>query len=230
MKKKNKTFRYNALMKKIALLFLLILATLLQSTDLSQYINKQNCSQIIDKQVFTVCYDYKMKGAKYVAYTLDGSKVNAVNIKKRSRFYTEKNLPNQYRSHNKDYTHSGYDRGHLANDASFDYDPKVVVKTYTMANIIPQSPKVNQHTWIKAEKLERSVAVSLGSVSVLNGIVYDSNPIRIGKNQIAVPDGYWKMIYNDDKNYKKCFYYKNDLNAVDKGDKLKSHLIDCENL
>ena len=102
-------------MRKILLLTLL-LATL-DATDLSQYINKQNCSQIIDKQVFTICYDYEAKGAKYVSYTLDGTKVNSINIKKRSKFYTEKNLPNQYRSHNKDYTHSGYDRGHLANDA-----------------------------------------------------------------------------------------------------------------
>lgn len=222
--------RYNAHMKKIALLTLLLFTTLLQATDLSQYINKQNCSQIIDKQVFTICYDYKAKGAKYVVYTLDGTKVNSVNIKKRSKFYTEKNLPNEYRSHNKDYTNSGYDRGHLASDASFDYDEKEVVKTYTMANIIPQAPNVNQKTWIKAEELERSIAVSLGSVSVLNGVVYSLNPLRIGKNQIAVPDGFWKMIYNDDKDYKKCFYYDNDLNVDVKGDKLKQHQIDCEKL
>jgi endonuclease G, mitochondrial len=215
-------------MRKILLLTLL-LATL-DATDLSQYINKQNCSQIIDKQVFTICYDYEAKGAKYVSYTLDGTKVNSINIKKRSKFYTEKNLPNQYRSHNKDYTHSGYDRGHLANDASFDYDKKVVAKTYTMANIIPQVPNVNRKTWIKAEELERKVAVGLGMVNVLNGVVYSSNPPRIGKNKIAVPDGFWKMIYNDKENYKKCFYYENDLNAVVKGDKLKSHLVDCASL
>ena len=215
-------------MRKILLLTLL-LATL-DATDLSQYINKQNCSQIIDKQVFTICYDYEAKGAKYVSYTLDGTKVNSINIKKRSKFYTEKNLPNQYRSHNKDYTHSGYDRGHLANDASFDYDKKVVAKTYTMANIIPQVPNVNRKTWIKAEELERKVAVGLGMVNVLNGVVYSSNPPRIGKNKIAVPDGFWKMIYNDKENYKKCFYYENDLNAIIKGDKLKSHLVNCGSL
>ena len=217
-------------MKKIAFLTLFLLTTLIQATDLNQYINKQNCPQIIDKQVFTICYDYKAKGAKYVAYTLDGTKVNSVNIKKRNSFYTEKNLPKKYRSHTKDYTHSGYDRGHLANDASFDYDEKTVRKTYTMANIIPQAPNVNRKIWIKAEKLERKVAVGLGSVSVLNGVVYSSNPLRIGKNQIAVPNAFWKMIYNDEKNYKKCFYYANDLNVITKGDKLKSHLFDCNAL
>ncbi|MDA7817237.1 DNA/RNA non-specific endonuclease [Sulfurimonas sp.] len=211
--------------KLIILLTTIILS--LHATNIDHYISNQNCDQIIDKQVYTICYDYKMKGAKYISYTLDGSLVNSVNIKKRNSFYTEKNLKKEYRSHTKDYTHSGYDRGHLANDASFDYDKKILRKTYTMANIIPQAPNVNRRTWIKAEKLERSVAVNLGTVSVLNGVVYGSNPLRIGKNQIAIPDGFWKMIYNDEKNYKKCFYYKNDLDTVAKGDKLKSHLVDC---
>jgi len=216
-------------MKQLLLITMLFSLNLF-ATNLTDYINKNNCDQIIDKQVFTICYDYKMKGAKYVAYTLDGNKVNAVNIKKRSSFYTEKNLKKKYRSHTKDYTHTGYDRGHLANDASFDYSKKTVRKTYTMANIIPQAPKVNRKTWIKAEKLERKVAVKLGSASVINGVIYSSNPKRIGKNKIAVPDAFWKMIYNDSKNYKKCFYYENDLNAKAKGDKLKSHLVDCATL
>lgn len=116
------------------------------------------------------------------------------------------------------------------NDADFDYDEKIVVKTYTMANIIPQAPKVNQKTWIKAEKLERLVASKLGSVSVLNGVVYSSNPGRIGKNQIAVPEAFWKMIFNDEKNYKKCFYYENDNNINPKADKLKNHLVNCDSL
>ena len=210
------------------LLSVIFLFFTLNATDLSQYINKTNCDQIIDKQVYTICYDYKAKGALYVAYTLDGKLVNAVNIKKRSSFYSEKNLPKKYRSHNKDYTHTGYDRGHLANDASFDYSEKVVRKTYSMANIIPQAPNVNRKTWIKAEKLERNVASKLGSVNVLNGVVYGNCPKRIGKNKIAIPDGFWKMIYNDSANYKKCFYYKNDLMATSKGDKLKNHQVDCK--
>ena len=103
-------------------------------------------------------------------------------------------------------------------------------KTYSMANIIPQVPVVNRKTWIKAEKLERKVAVSLGSVNMLNGVIYGSNPRRIGKHRIAVPEAFWKMIYNDEKGYKKCFYYKNDLNAKAKGDKLKNHQVDCSSL
>jgi len=211
---------------KHGLLFALLSITI-NATNVSDYINDDNCDQIINKSVFTVCYNYEMKGAKYVSYKLDGKLVNAVNIKKRKSFYTEKNLEKEYRSYNKDYTHTGWDRGHLASDASFDYDKKVLRKVYTMANIIPQAPKVNRYTWIKAEKLERLVAVKLGSLNVINGVIYDSNPVRIGKHNIAVPKSFWKMIFNDEKNYKKCFLYENDRTIDTKKDKLKNHLIEC---
>jgi len=217
------------MIKTVLLVFTFYLSSL-NATDFSDFINKKNCDQIIDKQFFTICYDYKMKGAKFVTYKLDGNLVNKNNIKKRNSFYTEKTLKKKYRSHTKDYTHTGYDRGHLANDASFDHSEKSMRKTYTMANIIPQSPMVNRKTWIKVEKLERQIAVKMGTVNVINGVLYNSNPKRIGKNQIAVPEAFWKMIYNDQQNYKKCFYYKNELNINNKADKLKNHQVSCDEL
>ena len=208
----------------------LALTTNLFAIDLANFVNKEKCDQIIDKQVFTVCYDYEMKGAKYVAYILERDKVNVGNVKKRPRFYTESTIPAKYRSHNQDYTHSGYDRGHLANDASFDYEEKVVVKTYTMANIIPQAPEVNRKTWTKAEQRERDMAGKYKTVNILNGVVYDTNPQRIGKNRIAVPSGFWKAIYTNDNNFEECYLYENDLDAKVKGDKLQNHKIDCSKL
>ena len=208
----------------------LALTTNLFAIDLANFINKDKCDQIIDKQVFTVCYDYEMKGAKYVAYTLERNKVNVGNVKKRPRFYTESTIPAKYRSKTNDYTKTGYDRGHLANDASFDHDEKVVVKTYTMANIIPQAPNVNRKTWTKAEQRERDMAGKYKTVNVLNGVVYDTNPQRIGKNRIAVPSGFWKAIYNNDNNFEECYLYENDLDAKVKGDKLQNHKVDCSTL
>ena len=80
-----------------------------------------------------------------------------------------------------------------------------------MANIIPQVPNVNHRTQIKAEKLERKVASKLGTINVLNGVVYSSSPKRIGKNKIAVPQT----------------FLENDLSVIAKGDKLKNHIVDC---
>lgn len=215
--------------KVIAFLFVFFLFnSSLFATDVTDFINKKNCDQIIDKQVYTICYDYKLKGAKYVAYQLDGNKVNAVNIKKRPSFYTEKNIKKKYRSHTRDYTHSGYDRGHLANDASFDWSEDSLNATYSLANIIPQARKVNRYTWTKVERYARYVAVKLGYVNVINVVEYSDNPQRIGKHKIAVPKGFYKVIYNKDEDFERCFYYKNDNNINTKEDKLKQHLVDCK--
>jgi len=201
------------------------------ATTISQFINKQNCDQIIDNGYIKICYDYKMKGARYVAYKISGDTVNAVNIKKRPRFYADISIPKQYRTYASEYTHNEFhaDRGHLAPDASMDFSKKSLHAVYTMANIIPQYRSINRHTWIKAEKYERLVATKRHHETVINGVIYGENPKRMRRSGIAYPVAYWKMIY-DDNGFSKCFYYKNDSHVKIKGDRLRDHLIDCSKL
>jgi len=220
-------------MKKIliTLIVLLLAPAMAHATSFRHFINKQNCDQILDKGYYQICYDYKMKGARYVAYDLDGSKVDAVNIKKRPRFYPDMAIPRQYRTFSKDYTHNEFsgDRGHLAPDANFDFSKKSLHSVYSMANIIPQYKKINRgrKQWAGAERYERYVAKKLGFVSVVNGVIYGKNPQRLRRSGIAYPVGYWKMIYNEQKGFKRCFYYKNDSHADWKNDSLRKHEFDC---
>lgn len=212
-------------LKKILLIITLTLS--LFSKDINDFIDLKKCDQIIDKQVFKICYSYKYKGALAVWYDLDGNLVNKENIKKRPRFYNEKTIPMKYRTKYKDYTHSGFDRGHLANDASFDYDEKIVRKTYTMANIVPQYPNLNRRTWIKAEKYERSIASKLGKVKVINLVDYSNSPGTIGNN-VSIPSSFKKILINDDEKFLKCFEYQNIEDIDVKKDRLKNHIINCK--
>ena len=220
------------MIRLITLVVLLSTPFSLMATEIRGFINAQNCDQVLDKSYYQICYDYNMKGARYVGYTLDGSKVNSGNIKKRPRFYPDKSIPRQYRTTSSDYTHNEFkaDRGHLAPDASFDYNQQALKSVYTMANIIPQYKTINRRTWIKAEKYERLIATKLGKVTVINGVVYGKHPKRMRKSGIAYPVGYWKMLFNNKQGYEKCFYYDNAPIKTSKGDKLKSHLIDCKSI
>lgn len=213
--------------------FLLILSCPIYSnaTEIRDFINSKNCDQVLDKGFYKICYSYKFKGASFVAYNLDGNKVNAVNIKKRPRFYPDKSIPRQYRTSSKDYTHNEFhaDRGHLAPDASFDWSKKSLHSVYSMANIIPQYKWINRKTWVKAEKYERMVARKLGHATVINGVVYGSHPRRMRKSGIAYPEAYWKMI-DEGVGFRRCFYYKNGSRTKIKGDKLRDHLVDCNQL
>jgi len=221
-------------MKRLLLLLSMLMvagAGIASATEIRDFINNQNCDQILDKGFYQICYDYRAKGAKYVAYTLDGIKVNSRNIKKRPRFYPDKAIPKKYRTTSSDYTHNEFhaDRGHLAPDASFDWSKKSLKSVYSMANIIPQYRYINRKTWVKAEKYERQVASKLGAVTVINGVVYGDYRKRLRKSGIAYTVGFWKMLY-DGNGFERCFYYENDSKSKIKGDKLRDHVVDCSRL
>jgi len=217
---------------------LIIITTLLlplvsSAVEINDYMNNRHCDQVLDKQFYKICYSYSAKGALFVAYKLKGSDVNAVNIKKRPRFYPDKAIPSQYRTYPNDYTHNEFhaDRGHLASDATFDWSKKSLHAVYSMANIIPQYYKINRMTWSKAERYARLVATQLGEVTIINGVNYGNPPLtRMRKSGIAYPKAYWKMIFNNEKGFQRCFYYKNNKNVTTKGDKLRNHLVSCQKL
>ncbi len=97
-------------MKKQLLSILLFLTTLTYAASLEDYIDTKQCDQIIDKQLYKICYIYKYKGALSGWVTLYGDKVNSKNdIKKRPKFYNEKTIPMEYRTKSKDYTGYGKD-------------------------------------------------------------------------------------------------------------------------
>ncbi len=199
-----------------------------QSDYKSKYINGKKCNQIVDKEFFEICYDYKLKAAKAVSYTLNGDLVNELNIKERPKFYEEETIDEQYRAKYSDYTNSGYDRGHLAPDAAFDWSEENLKATYSLANIIPQVPEVNQKTWVKIEKYARDKAVELGEVNILNLVKYNSNPKFIGEDKIAVSIGFYKILYNKSLNYNECFYYLNDKSNLDEN--ISSHKVNCSEI
>ncbi|PIU70588.1 MAG: endonuclease [Zetaproteobacteria bacterium CG06_land_8_20_14_3_00_59_53] len=205
----------------VAIFSLLVWSQQACASQSSDVINARNCDQVLDKGFYQICYGYREKGARFVAYTLDGKKVNAGDIRKRPRFYADRDIPAQYRTSSSDYTKNEFqaDRGHLAPDASFDYSAAALNSVYSMANIIPQYGQINRKTWVKAERYERLIASKLGSVSVINGVVYGIHPRRMGSSGIAYPDAYWKMLYNN-KGFERCFYYRNDSGEKIKGDKL----------
>jgi len=209
------------------IIFLSLITSSLFSFQNENYMNNNYCDKLIINPYFKVCYDYKLMGAKTITYTLNGENVNNINIKKRPSFHTEKSINRAYRVSPKSYSRTGYDRGHMANDASFDWSIASLNSTYSMVNIVPQEPRVNRYHWIKVERYARMVARKLGTVEITNIIQYPNEPKRLKKQNIAIPRGFYKILYNKEKNFEKCFYYKNDSSSYPKKDKLKNHLIEC---
>ena len=192
-----------------------------------KFINNDNCSQIIDNEFIVMCYDYKKKAVQAVSYTLQGDLMNEKNIDKRPSFYVEKELKSKDRISTTDYTKSGYDRGHMAPDAAFDWSQESLDAVYTLANIIPQAPQVNRRSWATLERYVRDIAVELGELNVVNVVQYGQRSSRMGKNRMAISKGYYKILYNEEENYEQCFFYSNKLGISADGDVLDEHEVSC---
>jgi endonuclease G len=45
-----------------------------------------------------------------------------------------------------------------------------------------------------------------------------------------VPKGFYKVLYNDEKEFRRCFYYENEISPDIENDKLKNHVVDCKDI
>ena len=205
------------LKKTILLLVLLFLYNNALSIDinsdnikeLNSIFSKKNCDLILI-DYFVTCYDYDRKSPSAIYTKIEGKKVSKDGIKKRPSFYTDNRIPKGFESTTRDYTNSGYDRGHFgASDASFDWNKDALNSTYKMSNIVPQTPKTNRYKYISLEKYEREMAEKYGSLETISLAFWDNDPEIIGTNKIHVPSSFAK-IFVSNTGYKECFFIWND--------------------
>lgn len=181
--------------------------------------NFKNCSQLLNNNVFRSCYNYQYKSvtASYIELT---DKSNETSIKERFNFYSDKNIPVQFRTNTSDYNRSGFDRGHIQSDASNDYSLEVLYLTYAMSNITPQYPNTNRRSYLEVEKHERKLVHEHKNIKAFTIIKYTDKSV----NGIRIPLEYTKIFWNN--NFKECYIIKND-NIVYSLEQMK---IDCSSI
>lgn len=116
-----------------------------------------------------------------------------------NNFRADLRLDPSIRAEVRDYDNTvGLDKGHLVAAADSD-DPQQMSDTFLLSNIVPQNSNLNRGAW---NTLEQRVRSSLKRPTIIvTGAVYkgtQKNPIPlIGKNQIPVPSGFYKIVYYD---------------------------------
>lgn len=199
--------------------------------SMKKYINDEVCSKVMNKHYYINCYNYDYLGSTAVYYKLDKQIMNSGNIIERpSTFDTDKELPVKYRTYQKDYTNNIYDmdRGHVISNDSMNHNEIAQKSTFIMSNVVPMLDVVNRgdNSWKGIEMFEREMTQKYSVLEVLN-IVYYSDKPEYMKNKIAIPEAFGKILFNKDKNYKKCFYVKNEK---PRNRKIEDLEVDCKKL
>lgn len=92
-----------------------------------------------------------------------------------------------------DYTHSGFDRGHLKPAADSKSSSERMAASFLMTNVAPQTPQLNRGSWKQLEETTRDWAHELGDVYVVCGPGLDSQG-RLANGNVEVPSTFWKAI------------------------------------
>lgn len=94
-----------------------------------------------------------------------------------------------------DYTHSGFDRGHMAPAADMKWSPQAMRESFYMTNICPQNHSNNAGDWKDLEELVRDLATIYGNIYLACGPVVSDTSNTIGTiRRIVVPESFYKVL------------------------------------
>jgi endonuclease G, mitochondrial len=176
------------------------------SFSLKDLINKPEFSipdysgnvQVISHAAYSLSYNENYEQADWVSYTLTRENlINKENMR-RDNFKPDPKVKTGS-AHPDDYKKSGYDRGHLAPAADFSWSETAMDESFYMSNMSPQVPSFNRGIWKKLEDQVRTWALENQRVFIVTGPILEKDLPTIGKNNVAVPKYYYKVILDIDE-------------------------------
>ena len=141
---------------------------------------------------FTLLFNDKYKVSNWVAYVLTKERTNG--IYERTNKFSSDPLIKKKMANDKDYSKSGYDRGHLAPAADMEWSETTVEESFYYSNICPQEPGFNRGIWKRLEELVRELAIVYDTIYVVTGPVLTVALPTVGSNNISVPNYFYKVI------------------------------------
>ncbi len=185
-------------------------------------------SVMLDHKFFKVSYNIKKRLANYVTYQLTAEQLRNKRAERDNKFIpdpllVEKNLPYVV---TKEYTKTGYDRGHLAPSADFAWSQEANDLTFIMSNMAPQTPDLNRNAWKKLEEQVRKWACGEEKVTVITGPVLEENLPRLASG-LEIPQKFFKIVIDETppKKTLSFLYYQ-----TDKGDVLAQRMVPVQNV
>lgn len=154
-------------------------------------------TRVMNRMGYALSFNDDWLIPNWVAWKLTPERLTG-KVKRTDEFTEDINLPEHLRVQHRDYSRSGYDRGHMVPAADMKWDEMAMRESFYMSNICPQAPNLNKGDWKELEEECRNwtqqhnttVYIACGPIVKMN-----KKSKRIGKsNKITVPDGFFKVI------------------------------------
>lgn len=165
--------------------------------------------EIIHHHWFSLAYKEEYEQAEWVVYELNIERLNNNRAERPNTFRPDPDVSTGSATP-RDYTGSGYDKGHLCPAADMAFDDRAIDETFLMSNISPQARSFNMGIWRQLEDKTRDWARKFRKVYVVTGPVLSAGKKQIGENKVAVPAAFYKIILAPDQEQVIAFVLPNE--------------------
>lgn len=156
------------------------------------YLPTSTTGQIVKHTGYNLSYSEPHEQAEWVAYSLDKSDIVYID-RKRPYFYEDKKVKTKS-AHWRSYKQSSYDRGHLCPAGDRRKTEESYNETFLTSNISPQKHDFNAGIWNRLEQKTRYWAKKYNHLYVITGGVLKGKMKTIGKDKVAVPKYFYKVL------------------------------------
>lgn len=165
------------------------------------YYPTSTSNQIIKHDNYTLSYKEKYEQAEWVAYEIKKGRYSNQDYQR--PFFIEDPMVKTGSADWRNYKNSGYDKGHLCAAGDMKFSKAAFEETFFTSNISPQDREFNSGIWNRLEQKTRYWANKYDGIYVVTGGVLKDNLETIGKEDVAVPDYFYKVLLNKNNgNYK----------------------------
>ncbi|MBK8514793.1 MAG: DNA/RNA non-specific endonuclease [Saprospiraceae bacterium] len=150
--------------------------------------------EVIDHTYYSLSYIEKNEQAEWTAYTMDRNMLNVPNLPRYNYFEPDYKVSTGSAT-DRDYTNSGYTRGHLVPAGDMAFDTLAMRESFLMSNMSPQLRSFNNGIWKELEENIRDWTYKAVKLYIITGPVFNGTRKTIGKeNKIAVPNAFFKVV------------------------------------
>src|ERR1700758_1170879 len=112
---------------------------------------------LVVKPQYVLSYNDDKGEPNWVSWHLQASDIG--DVERQNNFHPDDALPNGFKHVTpEDYTGTGFDRGHVCNSKDRTASVDDNSETFSMANMLPQTPDLNRHVWEQLESYSRTLA------------------------------------------------------------------------
>lgn len=179
-------------MRKLVLYFMLCVCVMLSA---GAQLPQHDSFRLLNNKYYEIIYSDCLRipsCSKY--YFIDNAQKKKLKRQAFS-FVQDKRVPKP-RPCTTDYTNSGYVRGHMVPSADMAFAKDAMKATFLMSNVAPMRQEFNNGVWKQIENQVRIAAAAYSGIVILTGVTFGRcDSITRISGEIAVPNGFWKLIY-----------------------------------